>query len=42
MEGTGWRSPVGANPQRSYSARAGAFVSVTHRRTCVAFLSRAC
>ena len=35
-EGNGWRSPVSAKPQRWYSARAGAFVSVTHRCTEVA------
>jgi DNA polymerase-4 len=33
LEGSGWRSAVTVNPQRSYSRRAPVLVSVTHRWT---------
>jgi hypothetical protein len=33
LEGSGWRSAVTVNPQRSYSRRARELVSVTHRWT---------
>ena len=36
MEGSGWRSAVTVNPQRSYSGRARELVSVTHRCTVLA------
>jgi DNA polymerase-4 len=37
LEGSGWRSAVAVNPQRSYSRRAGLLISVTHRCTVLAF-----
>ena len=36
LEGSGWRSAVTVNPQRSYSRRARELVSVTHRCTVLA------
>ena len=36
LEGSGWRSAVTVNPQRSYSMRAPLLVSVTHRWTVLA------
>ena len=36
LEGSGWRSAVTVNPQRSYSRRALELVSVTHRWTVLA------
>ena len=36
LEGSGWRSAVTVNPQRSYSRRACLLVSVTHRCTVLA------
>jgi DNA polymerase-4 len=36
LEGSGWRSVVTVNPQRSYSRRARELVSVTHRWTVLA------
>ena len=36
LEGSGWRSAVTVNPQRSYSTRACLLVSVTHRWTVLA------
>jgi nucleotidyltransferase/DNA polymerase involved in DNA repair len=36
LEGSGWRSAVTVNPQRSYSRRARELVSVTHRWTVLA------
>src|SRR4029079_19611842 len=36
LDGSGWRSAVTVNPQRSYSMRAPLLVSVTHRWTVLA------
>jgi hypothetical protein len=36
LDGSGWRSAVTVNPQRSYSIRACLLVSVTHRCTVLA------
>src|SRR5947207_1893277 len=36
LEGSGWRSAVAMNPQRSYSRRARELASVTHRWTVLA------